>query len=191
MKKEMTDYPASLTAGATSTFNVQGNSFHVVTATSPIHISFDDSKEIQRHQGMGGTSTEPYYKVTVRSEVAQNITIALGSGSIFDSRANISATLNTTIAPANINEALGSITVNAGSAIKLVSANADRKELRIGIKSDNDEGLYFGDINIGVTKQGGFIEVGGVEYVTSEGAIYAYNPSASDVTVNLLDMRRV
>jgi len=187
----ISDYKMTLGANAPQSVTVNGNAFHVIKATSPIHVSFNEGKELERTQGMGGTAPSSYTKVTIRSEVPQNITIALGDGTIFDSRSNISATLNTTIAPANINQALPSVVVGAGLTVLLAGANASRKELRIGVSGTNASGIHFGDINTGAVNQGGFIDVGSVEYVTSEGAIYAYNPSGSAVTVNLVDMRRV
>lgn len=188
----ISDYKLSLVANTPQTINVSGDAFHVLLAGSPVYLSFDDGTTIKRYQGVGGTAPKAYTKVSIESEVNQNVTLSLGSGTIFDSRSNISATLNTTIAPANINTPLTSVVISPGATVLLVGADADRKELRIGIKSDNVDGIYFGDINTAVGVQGGWIELGGVEYITSEAPIYGYNPHPTDsVTVNLVSLRRV
>jgi hypothetical protein len=191
-KQGMTDYGGYIAAGNSITFNVEGDSFHVITAASAVQLSFDDGKQLTRYQGMGGVAPSEYKKVTITSEAAQSVVIALGTGGVFDSRSNLSATINTSIAPANVNTPLGEVTIGAGATALLSAADATRKEIRIGVKSDNPGGVYIGDSGTGATTPGGYIEIGGVDYVSTEAAIYAYNPHPTDsVVVNLMTLRRV
>lgn len=191
----MKDFKMSLVANVPQSRTVAGagSSYHIIKSTSPLTISFDDGDTMERSQGMGGVTPSVYSKCTVVSEVNQDITIALGNGGVFDSRANISGiTLNTTISPANIIDSLPSVTVGAGQTVKVATANSTRKEFRIGVSSDNIDGIYYGNSSTSATTQGAWIDLGGTEFITSESDIYVYNPHDTEtITVNLLDLRRV
>jgi len=188
----MRDYPLKLAIGQVIEFDIEGDSFHIVTAPSEVKVTLGTNEtEITRYQGMGGQSPKPYTSVKIRSLVAQDIIISLGYGGVSDSRSNLTATISTSIAPANLNTPLALVTILPLTRALLATSKASRKELRIGVASTNTTHIHFGDVTVDATN-GGIIEVGGIDYVSSEGAIYAYNPHAVDsVIVNLVSMERL
>lgn len=77
-----------------------------------------------------------------------------------------------------------------GVATLIAAADATRKELRLNIDSEQPGGVFLGKAGI-LANQGGFMDVGVTEYLSTEGALYAFNPNATDVYVSVLSMERV
>lgn len=188
MKNGLKDYPFVLGAGAEVDLNVQGDYFQVISASGDIGLRFDEAAMITRAQGMGGSAE--YSRVSVYSPIAQTVVVSLGYGIATDSRASLSATVNTTVEPATQNIPLAEVSVGAGSTVLLAAANADQKELRVGVKSTEANGVYIGDVTVGAAIQGGYIEEGCVDYVATEAALYGYNPGAAAISVNVLSLRK-
>jgi len=186
--KGMRDYKFTLGAGEERDLNVLGDWFHVLSASGTIGIRFDQGVRIDRNEGQGGART--YERVSVYSPIAQTVTLSLGFGEETDARATVNATINTTIAPTDTVTPFAEVTILAGATTLLAAANANRKELRIGVKSTEANGVYIGNIAVGAVTQGGYIEEGSVEYVGSEAAIYGYNPGGSSIAVNVLSLER-
>jgi len=189
-KQGLRDFTRTIGAGEERTINVEGDYYHVVSASSDVMLSFDDGAYITRSKGMGG-NVEPYKIMKIKSIAAQTVVVALGSGSLSDSRATFGGVLNVTVEPSNLNTPLAEISIGAGATVLLAAADATRKELRVGVRSNQPDGVYVGDIATGAVTQGGFIEAGSVDYISSEAAIYAYNDGSLPVIVNLLDLKRV
>lgn len=189
MSRGLRDYKLALDAGIPQTLNVQGDYYHVLVATSDVTIKFDEGAALTRSVGQGGE--QDYSRVTIVSTVNQSVVVSLGYGSLSDSRSNVSATINTTIAPSNKLNPKAEIVIGAGATVLLAAANANRKELRIGVKSTEANGVYIGDISAGAATPGGYIEEGSVEYVNCEAAVYGYNAGAGAITVNVLDLERL
>lgn len=192
MSKPFRTYPVALQAGQELQFGAEGNFYAVASADSPFTITFDESNRITgAEQGTGAEFPEAFSNVKVKSDTAQTIVLVLGYGRYKDNRATGNFTVNTTIEPANKITPLAEVTVPAGGSAQLAAADATRKELRVGIKADQPGGVYLGDVNVGALTPGGFIEEGGTDYLTTESAVYAYNPGASDVVVHVVSLERV
>lgn len=185
----MRDYKFTLAAGQERSLNVQGNWFHVLDALGTVGIRFDEGVLIERSQGQGGSRS--YTRVLVSSPIAQTVVLSLGVGQETDSRASVNAVINTTISPSNIITPKALISIAGGASVMLVAANANRKELRIGVKSSEANGVYIGNASVGAVSPGGYIEAGVTDYIQTESAVYAYNPGAVSVDVNVLDMERI
>lgn len=188
MAKSMRDYKFTLLAGQERDLNVEGDWFHVLDANGTIGIRFDQGVRIERQEGQGGSRL--YEKVSVYSSTAQTVTLSLGYGQETDARASINATINTTIEPSDTLNPLAEVSIGAGATVLLSAANANRKELRIGVKSSEANGVYIGDIGTGAVTPGGYIEEGSVEYVGTEAAVYGYNSGAGSIDVNVLELER-
>lgn len=184
----MRDYKFTLAAGQERSLNVQGNWFHVLQATGTVKIRFDDGVQIDRGEGQGGSRS--YQKVSVYSSIAQTVVLSLGVGMETDSRATVNATINTTIEPTDTLTPRAEVSIGAGATVLLAAANANRKELRLGIKSTEANGVYIGNVGVGAVTPGGYIEEGSIEYVGTEAAVYGYNPGAAAVVVNVLELER-
>lgn len=191
MKQNFRTYPLALSAGQEIQFSVAGDFYAIVEATSPVTITFDESNRITNaEQGTGGRFPKPYENVKVKSPVAQTVVIVLGFGEFWDSRASANVTVNATVEPANSITELAEVSVPAGGSAQLAAADANRKELRVGVQSSAANGVYIGSATIGAG-QGGYVEEGGVEYITSESAVYAYNAGANPITVNVVSLERI
>lgn len=192
MRKPYRTYPLSLAAGQELQFGAEGNFYAVASADSPFTITFDESNRIDgAEQGWGGEFPDSYSNVKVKSTTAQIIVLVLGYGRHHDNRATGNFTVNTTIEPANTITPLAEVSVPAGGSAQLAAANANRKELRVGIKADQPGGVYLGDVNVGALTPGGFIEEGGTDYLTTESAVYAYNAGPDPVVVHAVSLERV
>jgi hypothetical protein len=181
-----------LEAGQEIQFGAQGNFYAVASASSPVTITFDDSNRIAgAEQGTGGEFPVSFGSVKVKSEVAQTVVLVLGFGKYHDNRATGNFTVNTTVEPANKITPLAEVTVPANGSAQLAAADATRKELRVGVKSDQPGGVYLGDATVGAAAPGGYLEEGGTDYITTESAVYAYNAGTSDVVVHVVSLERV
>lgn len=192
MRKPFRTYPLALQAGQELQFGAEGNFYAVASADSPFTITFDESNRITgAEQGTGAEFPEAFSNVKVKSDTAQTIVLVLGYGRYKDNRATGNFTVNTTIEPANKITPLAEVTVPAGGSAQLAAADATRKELRVGIKADQPGGVYLGDVGVGATTPGGFIEEGGTDYLSTESAVYAYNAGADPVVVHVVSLERV
>lgn len=192
MRLPFRTYPLQLEAGQEIQFGAQGNFYAVASASSPVTITFDDSNRIAgAEEGTGGEFPMSFGSVKVKSEVAQTVVLVLGFGRYHDNRATANITVNTTVEPANKITPLAGVTVPAGGSAQLAAADATRKELRVGIKSDQPGGVYLGDATVGAAAPGGYLEEGGTDYITTESAVYAYNAGTSDVVVHVVSLERV
>jgi hypothetical protein len=192
MRKPFRTYPLQLQAGQEIQFGAEGTFYAVAAADSPFTITFDESNRISgAEQGTGAEFPEAFSNVKVKSDTAQTIVLVLGYGRYKDNRATGNFTVNTTIEPANKITPLAEVTVPAGGSAQLAAADATRKELRVGIKSDQPGGVYLGDATVGAAAPGGYLEEGGTDYITTESAVYAYNAGTSDVVVHVVSLERV
>jgi len=85
---------------------------------------------------------------------------------------------------------LSEVSIVSGETKLLAVANASRKELRLGIKSSEANGVYIGNASVGVETPGGYIEEGCIEYLNTEGEVYGYNAGNSSIVVNVLELER-
>lgn len=192
MRQNFRTYPLNLSAGQEMQFGAEGNFYAVVEADSPFTITFDESNRITNAQaGTGGEFPSWFQNVKVKSEVAQTIVLVLGYGRFYDNRATANVVVNATVEPANTVRPLNEVSIPAGGSAQLAAANSARKELRVGVRANQSGGVYLGDATVGPAAPGGFVEEGGTEYLSSESAVYAYNPGADPVIVNVLSLERV
>lgn len=178
----MRDYKFTLQPGVERSLNVEGNWFHVGTATGAVEINFDEGAYILREQGQGGS--RDYRRVSVRSSTAQTVTLALGHGQEFDARASVSANLAVTVEGANSGLAPQAFTLIPGQNFG-VAANADRTEIAIKNPSRNAgsvwlAGVYFGDDNRGFE-----LEPGESIILSSTSEIRFRNPSTATANIDI------
>lgn len=186
-RRGMRAYVVTLSAGVERKLNVEGDYFHILEADAAVQLSFDEDKYLTLARGVGGSFT--YESIRFLSDTSQSVTVVLGFGTFADYRATVNATVNSTIEPATQNTELPEVTVPAGNSAKIADANADRKELRVSIKSTAPGGVYLGSATI-ANHTGGWLEPGMVDYIATEAEVWAYNPGADDVVVSSLDLER-
>lgn len=186
-QRGMVPYKFSLAANVPQSVNVEGDFLHVLKATGEVLVRLDEGKQQELDKGVGMRAY--YSRVEVLSVTSQTVVLMLGFGHVTDARASVNATVNTTIAPANVNAELPEVSIPAGGSAKVADANANRKELRVSIKSTEPGGVYLGSSTV-ANNTGGWIEPGMVDYIATEGEVWAYNPGGSAVVVSALDLER-
>ncbi len=170
---------------------VKGKHYHILSASSPVKLAFDGGQQITRQQGQGGDTDESFSEVLITSDAPQTVKIALGFGKVRDNTATLNnANITSTIEHANVNSHLPLITLTAGVATLIAAADVTRKELRLNIDANQPGGVFLGKAGI-LANQGGFIDVGTTEYIQTQGALYAFNPNATDVKISALSLERV
>lgn len=101
-------------------------------------------------------------------------------------------TVNTsaTVSIANRTTPKAAISLAAGATVVIMAANASRKAVRVSIPSAETGGLWLGNAAVAVDN-GGFLEEGVTDYISTEDVIWAHNPNASAVKVNMLELERI
>jgi len=102
---------------------------------------------------------------------------------------NVTLTSEADLKPANENSHLPAVSVATGQTVLLCAANANRREVRLSIKGDQIGGVYLGKLGL-LTGQGGWLDVGMVDYLSTQGALYAQNPNDQTVTIQVLELNR-
>ena len=103
----------------------------------------------------------------------------------------INPTAEATIVVANDNAHLANVNLVAGAAaVQIAPANANRKSVRVAIASDQVGAIALGKAGL-LSNQGGLLEPGTIEYIDSEGALFARNDNVSDVVVWVMEINRI
>lgn len=161
----------------------------LATPSADVFVSVDGGSELQRAAGQGMHMPEGFSRVTIRTAVAQTVRISISDAAQDDTRNNVALTVGATVAGSSAATKAGAVVVPAMDSIILCAANADRQEVRLGIASGQPGGVWFSDSVAQGDEEGGFLDVGMVDYVATLSALYAYNPHPTeDVVVNVLDM---
>jgi hypothetical protein len=74
----------------------------------------------------------------------------------------------------------------AGQATLLIAAN-ERKSVRLNIRADQFAGITLGNAATVTDSSGGYLDVGMVDYLETDGALYAFVVSGNDVLVDVLE----
>lgn len=186
----MRDYKFTLVANVPRSLNVAGNYFGVIEAAGAIEIQFDDGVFIKRREGMGGSAE--YQRVSMKSPTDQTVTIALGSGTMYDGRATISgATFNVTTENGNSSPSTPDIAIPAGTTVQVAGANANRKTINIFAGEANIENLRVGcNASVGVNN-GGFLAPGGNGEIETRTGVWVYNPGTATETVSIIELETI
>lgn len=166
-----------------------GDFVHVQAApTGPVQISADTGPYFTRYQGQGNRIY--YGQLSVKSAVAQTITLQVGYGYATDARASFAGVVNVTDAPAVNNPAQASVACAAGVQTQIAAADANALEQLIEIPSNAAGGLWIGG-NTAANGVGLFVEPGMVVGIPTTAALFAFNANAVAVTVTRLTLRSV
>lgn len=188
--QELRDHKVYLDGVAPVRINAIGNHFYILEATAPVHLNFDNRNQITRKKGQGGDVGQGFREVILSSDAPQTVVVALGHGRVRETGlATFSGDLSATIENANQNQGLPEVTVPAGQVAQICAANVNRKEVRLSIKSDAAGGVYLGHSAL-PAGQGGYLDVGMVDYMSTQGALYARNENGQAVTVQTMELNR-
>lgn len=134
--------------------------------------------------------TDLRMQITNPNATAVTWQIEISNDEIKPGKQSVQVSTTSIIQGANSVTNVAEVVVPAGSNALLIAAAADTsRTLRLSIKSDEVGGVYLGAAGI-AAGQGGYLEAGVVDYVDCEAALYAFNPNASPVTVQVLPFER-
>ena len=193
MAKNLRTYLFSLKAGVEYSVDVDGDVFSVtsVADSTKFTISFDESARFAGiTQGMGGKFLQSYNRVVLLSPVDNTVEVVLGFGEFIDSRATLSATLNTSIEPGNIIGNGGDVTIAATTTALCLAASSTNLECILRADPDNVEPVRVGGAGVGAAN-GMPLDPGDSISLSTVGAVYAYNPHSAGQKIHTIVVGRV
>jgi hypothetical protein len=167
-----------------------GRYIRIREATSSVYLTIDGSGEIVRAKGEQIDVGKNSYRVRIRSTVAQNVSVVSSDTPQDDNRNSVSLTVNATVTNGNDNAHLAKVAVGAGVSALIAAANVNRKSLRVSLLSDAAGYVTLGKLGVTATA-GGTLEAGMVDYIDTEGALYAFNPNAVPVDVWVMEINKL
>lgn len=97
---------------------------------------------------------------------------------------------STTVENGNSNNDLNSVTISAGASALIANANESRQSLRVSMLSSEKGYVNLGGYQV-ASATGGTLEAGQIDYMDTRGAVYAFNASAEDVTVYVMEINKL
>ncbi len=184
------DYALTFAGAGEREIRATGKYLRVMeTPSADVFVGVDGGSELQRAAGQGMHIPEGFSRVVIRTAVAQTVRVSISDAAQDDTRNNVALTVGATVAGSTAATKAAAVSVPALSNVLLCAANPDRQEVRLGIASGQPGGVWFSDAAGQADAEGGFLDVGMVDYVATLSALYAYNPHATlAVVVNVLDM---
>ncbi len=182
-------------AGTTVKDAVQGRYLLVRSATNTIEVVAPGMGAVRLEEGDSyqfSDNIENFpIEITNPNATAVDWEIETSNHEIKPGKQAVSVSTTSIIQGANSVTNVGEVTVPAGSNALLIAGAAvdTARTLRLSIKSDEAGGVYLGAAGI-ANGQGGWLEVGATDYVDCEAALYAYNPNAEAVVVQVLPFER-
>lgn len=167
------------------TVNVKGDFFGVVTCDGEIKIQFNDGVFITREQGMGGSAD--YERVTLLSDSTKNIVIALGYGTMYDSRGfgnGAGDGMGVSIISPSASPSNPDIELATYGTVAVLAENANRSEVTIYAHADNFNTLKVGCNNSVGSGQGVPLPPGGAITLTARTGVWVFCPHTATETID-------
>lgn len=189
----MRDYKWTFAAGEEKILNVGGNCLHFVKGSSPLIFNFDgsaNSANFERSSGATLRFQQGFGKVTIRSTVAQNVTVSIGLGESYDRGVTEIGDVQVDTSVADILTAFDDVVIAANNNAQLLPASIGQREIRITVPEDALFPIRIGPQSISANK-GGLIYAGVTEYITTNAAVYAFNTDPDNpVSVSILRLEK-
>lgn len=179
----------TLAAGVPQRFQIAGDWVAAITApVNDLTARFDNSEKVPLPQGLG--FRRYYGEIELESATGQTVVILAGYGSVSDSRANVTATLNVNIAPGNTIDDGADVATVSGAATVLLPVDLTRLHAIITNPSINIATVRIGSASVTASK-GIPLEPGETLTYDMTGAIYAFQASGAAVTISAAAVRSV
>lgn len=179
----------TLAAGVPQRFQRSGDWIAAITApVSDLTVRFDNSEKVPLPQGLGFRAY--YGEIELESATGQAVVVLAGFGSVSDSRANVTATLNVTLAAGNTIDDGADVATASGAATLLLPVDLTRLHAVICNPSTNTATVRIGSATVNATK-GILVEPGETLTYEMTGAIYAFQNSGGAVTISAAAVRSV
>lgn len=181
------DYKFTLVAGVSRSLNVVGNYFGVIQADGAVKIQFDEGGYLTRRVGMGGSAE--YSRVAVLSETDQTITLALGTGTMYDARSSIiDPTFIVDLEVPNLSNITDDVTLPAGVTTQVLAPNIARRSASISSLPDNDSLLRVGCNDSVSANNGGVLNVGASAHIETQTGVWVYNSGDTTQIVSIVEL---
>ena len=201
MNKGLQHVKRSLEAANEQHIDKPGNYVWFLSGSGPIMLAFDDGPWGE-YQVRDGVPYAEFRRVSVRSEIEQNVVLAVGeitTATPVQSFAEFAGTISAVFDVPNDFQGLAEVTIGAGLTVPLVAADPARLSLRVHMPSSaadaETEGdparVYVASPGTVADGVGALIEPGVAERIGGTGALSAHNPTDQPITVNLLASRKV
>lgn len=164
---------------------VSGDFVHVRDASAAVSVGMDGATPVSYVQGE--TVQSSYERLEFLSATTQTVTFIVGPGEFRGNAvtATISAAVDVQLSDTAVSTT--AVSVPATSSAQILASNVDRKEARVSLLSTAANEVYVGGSGIGAG-EGGPIEPGVTDYISTTAALHAYNPGASPVTVYVMEL---
>lgn len=182
------DYSVTFGGAGERSFLVKGRYLRVLeAATADPFFSLDDGQEVQRGAGQDINDPDGFYRVTVRSTVAQLVRFTVAQFPQDDARSNVALSVSATVTPGASVSASAVVSVPAVSSAAVLAANANRLSAIIANPATNTDPIRVG--GAGVAAASGIeLQPGDSITLATTAAIYAYNGKASAQNVEALEV---
>lgn len=188
------DYKLSLAANVPLQFSAaDASSLTLISASagSPVKITFDNgSSSISARVG-DGLDDNALGEVSFESAAAQDIVVRVSTGFQRTSTGvNVNATA--TVESANVNKGVADVTIAPNVKALIIGANANRKSVLIRSDDANTGAVRIADNATVAAATGYKLLPDDSIALSSEGAIYAFNPSlTAPVVLSIIELERV
>lgn len=129
--------------------------------------------------------------INVHPTDPMTVTVAIANGHISDDRLNVSGTVTvagavsvSSITPPAALTTAADVAIAATTTTQVLAVNASRKEAIISNLSANSTAVRVGDASTGAAR-GVEIPAGGSATLSTQAAVYVYNPSASGINIGV------
>jgi hypothetical protein len=187
----------TLTGGNAIKRPVSGRYITCKKAATEIIIDAHGLEQVHIDQGetydMGARFQDKVIKIRSTETGANAILLEVTENKLLKSdNKNISVSTTATIEGSNENSHLPKVTVpDGGGAVVIALANSSRKSIRVAVPSDAPGPIAIGKAGL-MADQGGLMEPGTIDYIDTEGALYARTDNGfGDVEVWVMELNRV
>lgn len=189
------DYSLTFSGAGERPIQAIGRFLRIREADSDVYIRYGSRSEIKRLKGEQIDFGDFYRKdlaeqIVIRSLIAQTIELVVSDTPQDDNRQAVSLSTTTTLDSSNNTADAPAVSVAATSSAQLVTSNGNRIELEIAVSSDEIGGVWVGGSTI-ANQRGVLIEPGMSRVYSSDSEWWAYNPNASAVLVQVLELERL
>lgn len=186
----ISDYTISFQGAGQQPIMAIGRFLRVRDAQSAIRVSFDGSAEIELEKGEQADLGSENVRCYISSEVGQVVKLRVSANRQDDNRPVTNVSAMATVVPSNNSADQPAVSVLTLGSARLAQANGLRKEIEISVASTEAGGVWVGGSTIG-NARGSFIEPGMSKVYESAAEWWAYNPNASTVVVQVLELERI
>lgn len=190
MSSNLRDFTLIFQANQEQELSVVGNFFGILNSENYLYFSIDGGPFVKR--GARDFQTTEFSSLRAKSLVAQTALVIAGFGNFTSSSQTVAVVATATIENGNNTVALGDVVLVAGALTQIVAANANRKGVIIKALNGNDPSVFV-RVGTGAGAAAG-AELGAGEampLIESTAAIDAFNPSALDFTVSILEVNKL